>query len=776
MGQHMSSAVGYLSNITNMNLESRVISTKDGQTSAVNNHSNTPKRQRYNAKRIPKDCKLSSNELQQVTNDVLDLIFDWFPELHDRTYFLPPVHMNRVTYKVRSIGGREVQAIQQTPESDWRDDEVMQRTLACLRALTDHCKEPMVVLLQMQHDNYLNKPCYAAAASHYPRPADLDTHLRRGDFDLLFLHRNHGVIVAEIKSVGWRPGGDQDDATVKKKVRQAVDQLNKARTVLTHLTSDVVPLPRITTTLILPNVPSNRLRGLLGQDSQLAEDFCKCLGQSSIQSAISVCLGSQHMTSLHKPADVTPHILQELTDWWHRLLASGETTPGCTPQVYELLVARFCGPASTVQVHCVRPPRLEFRTLAHAVQEVGERMVQFVLFPEQLALLQEVDEECVYLTGPPGTGKTLMLMLVALQWCRKGHTVHIVSTGTFSEAATHLLYYQVTKTLAESDTEAVSRIHIHLNGNNIDNVRNILSDLLAVAKVTNPSQRNGQGSDPEQQERELSNNTIQNGGQLFLVVDEVGEKFREFFEVLRTHVGDLHMWAASYRKEFRPPGMMEKTLFTCLRSTPTVRRRMETAISFAAKGVDSYQDRRQDYLSVSDGPAELFLSHEGHSADRAMDCEECGHAIAHCLHHQLAIGKKKGPATSVKLPSALQYSDVIIIPDYYQDIDDLRDDQEARDHHMGKALKASGIVRGLRACRVPTYVVTKQDAATIQDLARASREAVAVVAWGVSNGLERKVVVSVGQGRSMVDGRMSGVLHGASRCVSQLVYIMCPDV
>ena len=63
-----------------------------------------------------------------------------------------------------------------------------------------------MVLLQAQHDNYLNKPCYAAAAAMYPRPCDLPTNLRRGDFDLLFLHRQRGLIVAEIKSVGWRPG------------------------------------------------------------------------------------------------------------------------------------------------------------------------------------------------------------------------------------------------------------------------------------------------------------------------------------------------------------------------------------------------------------------------------------------------------------------------------------------------------------------------------------------------------------------------------------------
>ncbi|KAL8560829.1 hypothetical protein ACOMHN_032941 [Nucella lapillus] len=790
--------------------------------------------------------------------------------------------MNKVQYQTSSVGRgvQEVKAIQTTPESDWRDDEVMQRSLACVRALTDHLKEPMVVLLQMQHDNYLNKSCYAAAAAHYPRPCDLETKLKRGDFDLLFLHRERGLVVAEIKSVGWRPGGEQDDATVVKKVRQAVDQLVKARTVLSHLVSDLHPLPRITPTLILPNVPSNRLKGLLRQHEQLAADLCACFSQPSLDDAINLCLCSEQMTSLQRPADVTPHILQQLTGWWRPLLASGGTTPGCSPEIYELLVARFCGPASTVQVHCVRPPRLEFRTLGHAVQEVGERMVEFVLFPEQLALLQELDEECVYLSGPPGTGKTLLLMLVALQWSRAGRQVHVVSTGTFSEAATHLLYYQVTQTLAASDPEAASRVQLHLNGNNTQRVHGIVSDLIAASRTEDPQLKGGpqlsstvqngeqqqlsetgarplsnkeggllldmegkllsegkprsnvetelsniegksisnmeaeplsnkEAETPPNTETELSNTEAEfsnteaepskaeaeaetltkehdaleqnGGGQLYLIVDEVGEMFREFYDALRENVRDLHMWAASYRKEFKPIQMEERTLSACLRSTPTVMRRMETAISFAAKGVDGYADRRQEYLNVSDGPAELFLSHEGHSTPRAMDCEQCGHCIAQCLHLDLGVaGKiKRGPATSVKTPSALRYSDVMIIPDYYQDIEDLRDDDDDDDNTVnsptGDARKASGIVRGLRAQGVPVYVVRKKDAGRIGELARAAREAVAVVGWGVSNGLERKVVVSVGQGRSMGDGRVSGVLHGASRCVSQLVYVKCPE-
>lgn len=66
----------------------------------------------------------------------------------------------------------------------------------------------MVVLQKMQHDSYVNKKCYAAhaKAARIPLPKDLSPDLKRGDFDILIIHRMYGLIVAEIKSVGRRPG------------------------------------------------------------------------------------------------------------------------------------------------------------------------------------------------------------------------------------------------------------------------------------------------------------------------------------------------------------------------------------------------------------------------------------------------------------------------------------------------------------------------------------------------------------------------------------------
>ena len=46
----------------------------------------------------------------------------------------------QILYRTVHVGGKETRQIQETPESDWRDDEVMQRVLLCIRALTDHRK------------------------------------------------------------------------------------------------------------------------------------------------------------------------------------------------------------------------------------------------------------------------------------------------------------------------------------------------------------------------------------------------------------------------------------------------------------------------------------------------------------------------------------------------------------------------------------------------------------------------------------------------------------
>ena len=110
-------------------------------------------------------------------------ITEWFPELDQRTYFVPDVHMNRLNYRKESVAGQEV--LIPKPPVDKRepgnksfslgevaDDMETQRLLHCLRALANHQNQVMFVLTQLGFENYLSELC-AEAAALFHRPEDL---------------------------------------------------------------------------------------------------------------------------------------------------------------------------------------------------------------------------------------------------------------------------------------------------------------------------------------------------------------------------------------------------------------------------------------------------------------------------------------------------------------------------------------------------------------------------------------------------------------------------
>nr|KAG5693621.1 hypothetical protein BaRGS_014641 [Batillaria attramentaria] len=521
----------------------------------------------------------------------------------------------------------------------------------------------MVVLLQMKHENYLHKSRYKKVEEMFPRPRDFGqtakkgtcgnsqdgvppntekSGLRRGELDFLFLHKEHGIIVAEVKSVGWIPGREQTDDEVAKKVQEGLTQLDKADEVLHYLVSDLTPIPRVRKTLILPNVSRERLQALLDNND---------------------------------------------------------------------------------------------------------------LDLKELAMLDELEAR---------------------------------------------------ETLKRTNPSAVDRVKIHLNGNSNDN----RAPFEALVKAATS----------QKQEAELNdtNNNTAKKGKLFIVADEVDGLFRDFLEGLQKELPDvgLHVWAATYHHKHRPPGMAEKTLSSSLRCPPVVMRRVKTAVSFTNSAIYPFDALTSKNQVPTDGPPELHLSHKGHSEPDAMNCEECGRAIAKCLISDLNAADKGSPGPSVlgqslqlspavshaldirlqvaspggrglkqhpsvhgvNSPPALKFSDVIVVPDYYQDEHKTLD--EVVDPTSGKVSPSNQLPVSYAGCGqggVPVKVVMSTDAKAIEELARASENCVSVVVWwGVANGLERKVVVSVGEGKDTLNG-VSGVLHGASRCTSQLVYVSCPE-
>ena len=222
-----------------------------------------------------------------------------YPRMGERSYFILVANFNRVHYDTQSICGQNVPETQQVnvlvpqptleerqagdqfvSSSDVRDDKTTQHVLGCLKALADQRKEVMFVLSQLDFGDYLGEPCYSAVPSLLPRLVDLQTTARdspdKGDFDILIIHREYGLLVGEVKSVGdhfsdLKKARKEEDDIVEKKVKQAIKQLDKAEQVLTHLVSDLQTPPRVGTTLIVPNMPRSQLQRVLHDNRQLKE-------------------------------------------------------------------------------------------------------------------------------------------------------------------------------------------------------------------------------------------------------------------------------------------------------------------------------------------------------------------------------------------------------------------------------------------------------------------------------------------------------------------------
>lgn len=113
----------------------------------------------------------------------------------------------------------------------------------------------------------------------------------------------------------------------------------------------------------------------------------------------------------------------------------------------------------------MQTPRLELRTVGDGVSETGERITQFVLFPEQVELLNK-SQPLVFLSGPPGTGKTMLLIIMGLSWLQNKLDVYVVSTSRESRTASYIIEHQLMKTLEEwklQDAGKVNRYHFDFN-------------------------------------------------------------------------------------------------------------------------------------------------------------------------------------------------------------------------------------------------------------------------------------------------------------------------
>ena len=134
--------------------------------------------------------------------------------------------------------------------------------------------EVMFIISELNFKDYLNKPLYNKDTRGLPKPATFSAkdqkNYKQGDFDILIITRYSGILVGEIKSVGMSKGS-RSDADLVKKVREAVEQVDKSETMVKHLIGDIAPELPVRKSIFLPYVSRERLRSVFSSDRQLEQ-------------------------------------------------------------------------------------------------------------------------------------------------------------------------------------------------------------------------------------------------------------------------------------------------------------------------------------------------------------------------------------------------------------------------------------------------------------------------------------------------------------------------
>ncbi|KAK7093785.1 uncharacterized protein [Littorina saxatilis] len=729
-----------------------------------------------------------------------------YPEALSSTICVPPVHFNRVPYARDIIPGtgQPVLVVQppssaapvhnvpppgqqqagpgqysmwskeaqpqalpvRVQEADVRDDSAQRHVLSNLHALGEGRSKPMLILSQLNFSDYLSKPSYAPAAASLPTPISLPPSYRQGDFDVMVIHRHHGILIGELKSVGMRqanfsPSPAQLEANIARKVEQAVRQLDKSETVVRHLVSDVNPGLTVKKTLFLPYVSSAQLLRVLTANAQLEKTVRSSLGAANVGEAVQLCCCADQLSDPMTYWHVTPTVMTQLTAWWQRRVTC-TVDPQLTDQLYLDIVSRFIGPATSVSIHCNVPPRVEVRTVGDAVSELGRRLSLLVLTLQQLDLLHRSPLR-VCVAGPPGTGKTLMLVLQGLKWLLQGHDVHVISICPAVVTVSIVIHHQLQMTLGSDPSRSRTPGKVHLHQYNLMRVEEDVNT--AVSDLTSAAQ----------------------DGKLHVLMDEAnfnnsttGERVKRILRRLSSTIPQLHFWAARVFHTEIPPELQAESLTFPLRSAPEILREVQPGIDMTLGSVRSYSN--SGVPTPGDGPGVVRLRHAGggHRGQWPVDCFLCGMKVAAELQ-RLGVGAAgSGRPNS---PPPLAYSDVFVLTRNIELHDDIRDDEG------NVTSPASGVVQGLRAAGVPVCVLGEEDRRL--DIARYNRglpimalarvDQITVAYSEAVYGLERKVVVWLpGRIRSLEEGLSIQLVEGSdrlatvSRCSTQLIVVRVP--
>ncbi|PVD21979.1 hypothetical protein C0Q70_17782 [Pomacea canaliculata] len=176
----------------------------------------------------------------------------------------------------------------------------MQTILHNLHLLAEDEKEAMFVISQFKYNSYLTTSIDSYHSHQLPRPDTLRKRVKDyGDFDLLIVHRQYGLVVAVVEACVDESGDEKkttDDTKLQEEIRNGAKRLKNAEHMIRHLLSDTQWDLPVRKTLMLPNV-----------SQQTVEDVLNKQNKGKTKGKIALTMSSTDMSKVWWRSDKGPY-------------------------------------------------------------------------------------------------------------------------------------------------------------------------------------------------------------------------------------------------------------------------------------------------------------------------------------------------------------------------------------------------------------------------------------------------------------------------------------
>lgn len=168
--------------------------------------------------------------------------------------------------------------------ASFRADEARERLLQALQdVLADKVS---FVMSGFIFEEYLNKPNLHQDPGRpreklkmpFPKPGDLPPQYRRGEIEVIVIHKTHGIIIMDVKAVGdtfdeLNKDEQEELEVVGRVLEKALTLMRKEKDVILHVVSDIPCTVPVSTMLVLPNLSRTMLKKVLDSDPGLRKVF-----------------------------------------------------------------------------------------------------------------------------------------------------------------------------------------------------------------------------------------------------------------------------------------------------------------------------------------------------------------------------------------------------------------------------------------------------------------------------------------------------------------------